>query len=115
MHVEHAAQIDDLEHIQAQIAKFVVNCRVERLADDLIGDVRAVEVRGIDVVHAIRDGRAQHGQRCIAILGWAEYAGSRELHGAVAETPDIAVAEFEAPGLIDAGHARDCSWLQVFV
>ena len=81
---EHAAQVDHVEDIDAQIAKIVVHglgqlrgrgrrqpgsivtapgpdlgdddevvrIRMQRLADQFVGDVRAVVVAGIDVVHA---------------------------------------------------------------
>ena len=72
---------------------------MQRLADELVGDVRAVEVAGVDVVHAARDGLAQHGQCRVVILGRAEHAGPGELHGAVAEPLHGAVAEGECAGL----------------
>ena len=132
MHVEHAAQVDDVEHIQAQVAEIVVDrlsqlrarngrdpgsigaapgadfrdddeiveVRVKRLADDLVGDVRAVEVGGVDVVHTAGDGFAQYGQRRVAILGRTENAASRKLHGPIAKTIHVAVAELKAAGLM---------------
>ena len=77
---------------------------MQRFADDLVGDVRAVEVAGVDMIHAGCDGLAQHGQCRVAIAGRAEHAGPRELHGAVAEPLHGAVAEGEGAGLVDAGH-----------
>jgi hypothetical protein len=35
---------------------------VQSLADDLVGDVRAVEVAGVDLVDARRDGLAEDGK-----------------------------------------------------
>ncbi len=90
MHVEHASQIDDIEHIQAQITEIVVNRLgqffgregwdprsilatpganlsdddqvvrkgMQRLADKLVGYVRAVEIAGINMVHFVRNGLA---------------------------------------------------------
>ena len=57
---------------------------MQRLADDLVGDMRAVEIAGVDVVDAARHRLAQHGERRVAILGRAEHAGPRKLHGAIA-------------------------------
>ena len=77
---------------------------MKRFADDLVGDVRAVEIAGVDVIHAGRDSFAQHGQCSVAILGGPEYAGTRELHGAVAKALHGAAAEGKRAGLADAGH-----------
>ena len=77
---------------------------MQRLADDLVGDVRPVEVAGVDVVDAARDRLAQHGEGRVTVLGRAEDAGSGELHGAVAEPLHGAVAEREGAGLVDDGH-----------
>jgi hypothetical protein len=66
--------------------------------------VWAVEVGGVNVVHTACNGLAQHGQRRVMILGWAEYAGSCELHGTVAKTLHDVIAELEGAGFIDAGH-----------
>ena len=62
----------------------ILGIGMQRLADDLVGDMRAVEVAGVDVVDAGRDRLAQDGDRRVAILGRAEHAGAGELHGAVA-------------------------------
>ena len=77
---------------------------MQRFADELVGDVRAVEVAGVDVVDAARDGLAQHRERRVAILGRPEHAGSGELHGAIAEPLHGAVAEGEGAGFADVGH-----------
>ena len=71
---------------------------MQRLADQLVGDVRAVEVAGVDVVHAARHRLAQHGERRVAILGRTEDAGPGELHRAVAHAVHGAVAERERAG-----------------
>ena len=72
----------------------------------LLAVVRAVEVAGVDVVDALLHRLAQHRERARAILGRAEDAGAGELHGAVADAPDRAVAEREGAGLveIELGH-----------
>ncbi len=80
--------------------------RMQRFADQLVGDVRTIEIAGVDVVHAARDCLAQHGQRRAMILGRAEHAGAGELHGAVAEPLHAAGAEVERAGLVDNGHDR---------
>ena len=131
MHVEHAAQVDDVEHVEAEVAQIVVDglrqlfarkgrdpgpvlaapgadlgdddeivgIGMQRLADDLVGDMRAVEVAGVDVVDAAGHRLAQHGERRVAILGRAEDAGPGELHGAVTQPLHGAVAEREGAGL----------------
>ena len=62
--------------------------RMERLADDLIGDVRAVVVRRIDVVHAGGDSFAQDGDGRVAVLRRTEDARTGEPHRAVAHPMD---------------------------
>ena len=49
---------------------------VQRFPDDLVGDVRAVEVAGVDVRDAHLSDLAQHGDGFAAIFGRAEHAGS---------------------------------------
>ncbi len=74
---------------------------MQRLADQLVGDVGAIEIAGVDMVYATRDRAAQHGTRGIGIFGRTEYAGSRKLHGAIAEPAHRAGAELERAGLVD--------------
>ena len=78
-----------------------VRVRRERLADDLVGDVRPVEVGGVDVGDAELDGLAKHGDCCVAILRRAEDSGAGELHRAVADA-----GEFEIGYRV--GAARQC-------
>src|SRR6266511_624708 len=112
----HRTVVDDVEHVQAQIAKVVVDTvsqflgrdgrlprfvgrasgpelcddhqprwiRVQRLPDDLVGDVRAVEVSRVDMVHASRYGFADDSDGAIGIPGRAPYAGASQLHRTVA-------------------------------
>src|SRR5690606_28077677 len=54
-------------------------------ARDFIGDVRAVDVGGVDVDDPTLDGLAQHGDRSEAISRRTEHARPREQHGAVAD------------------------------
>ncbi len=78
----------------------------ERLADDLVGDVRPVEVTGVDVVDPVRRRFAQHGERGLAILRRTEHARPGQLHRPVAEAVHGAVAEAEGAGGGDVGHGR---------
>jgi hypothetical protein len=57
---------------------------VQRLPDDLVGDVRAVEVSRVYMVHASRYGFAEDTDGAIGIPGRAPYAWAGQLHGAVA-------------------------------
>jgi hypothetical protein len=68
--------------------------------------VRTVEIAGVDVVHALRDGFAQDGKRPVVILGRAENARTCKLHGAIAYAISIAVAESESAGFLNSGHGR---------
>jgi hypothetical protein len=54
------------------------------LLDNLIGDMRAVEVAGVYMIYASGDGFAQNGDCSVNILWWAENARASELHRAVA-------------------------------
>jgi hypothetical protein len=76
----------------------VAGIRVERLPDQPVGDVRAVEIAGVDVVDAAGDGLAQHGEGGGGVPGRTEHAGAGQLHGAVAEAADGAVAQWEVGG-----------------
>ena len=58
--------------------------RVQGLPDDLVGDVRAVVVGRVDMVHAGRDGLAEDGDGTVRVLGRPPHAGAGQLHRAVA-------------------------------
>ena len=80
---------------------------MQRLGDDLIGDVRPIEVAGVDVIDAAFDGLPQDRDRFGSIFRRPEHAGAGKLHGAVAHAMDDAVAEAEGPGGgSDSGHGR---------
>lgn len=81
---------------------------VQRLADELVDHVRAVVVAGVDVVHAQLDRPPEDGDRLGAVGRRAHHVRARELHRAVAEAEDGAVAEgVGAGGLCGAdGHGR---------
>jgi len=66
---------------------------VQGLTVDLVGDVRAVEVGVVDVVHPTGNRLAQHNQDSILVFWGTKYAGSGKLHSAVAEPLYRAVAE----------------------
>ena len=61
---------------------------MQSLPDDLVGDVRAVVVGRVDMVHAGRDGLAQDGDGGVGILGRSPHAGAGQLHRAVAHPMD---------------------------
>ena len=71
----------------------VIGIGMKRLANELVGDVRAIVIAGVDVVDPPRDRLAKHGEGRVAILRRAEHARSGELHGAVAHTVHGAVAQ----------------------
>jgi ABC-type methionine transport system ATPase subunit len=77
---------------------------MQRFTNDLVGDVGAIEVAGVDVVYAARDRLAQHRQGRAMIFGRAKHARTSELHGAIAKPLHAAAAEVERAGLIDSGH-----------
>ena len=66
----------------------VVGVRVQGLADQRVGDVGAVVLRGVDVVDAELDGPAEHGDRRVVVARRPEDAGAGELHGAEADASD---------------------------
>ena len=62
----------------------ICGVRVQGLPDDLVSDVRAVEVAGVDMVHARRDGLPEDGDGTIRVLGRPPHAGAGQLHRAIA-------------------------------
>jgi hypothetical protein len=110
-------QIDDLQHIQAEMAQIVLHragevpageCRrprlvrsapgadlcddhqafgigMDRLADDLIGNVGPVIVAGVDVVDPQPHGLAHHGKGSLTVRRRPEGHRSGELDGAIAD------------------------------
>jgi len=57
---------------------------VDGILDDLVGDVRAVEVAGVDVIDVCCDGFAEDGEGGVHVAWWAEDVRAGELHGAIA-------------------------------
>lgn len=76
---------------------------VERLPDDLVGDVGAVEIAGIDVIHAGGDGFAQDGKGGVAVAGRPEDMGPGELHGTVAHAVDGELGARNGEGTAEVG------------
>jgi epsilon-lactone hydrolase len=60
-----------------------VRIRVQRLTDELVDGARAVELRGIDVVHPRLDRRPQHPQRLVTVARRPEHPVAGQLHRAV--------------------------------
>ncbi len=61
---------------------------MQGLPDDLVGDVRAVEVGRVDMIHAGRNGLAENGDGSVRVLGRPPHAGAGQLHRAVAHPLD---------------------------
>ena len=61
---------------------------MQGFADELVGDVRAVELGGIDVVDAKFDSAPQHRQRLVAVAWRPERTGPRQLDRAEANARD---------------------------
>ena len=57
---------------------------MKRLANKLVGDVRAIEIAGVNVIDAARHGLPQHGEGRIAIIRRSKHTRSGELHRAIA-------------------------------
>ena len=61
-----------------------VPIRVQRLTDDLIGDMRAVEVAGVDVIDASGNRLPQYGNCRRTILRRTPYVRTGKLHRSIA-------------------------------
>lgn len=61
---------------------------MQRLVDDLLGEVRAVGVRGVDEIHPELDGAAQHPDAFVAVVGRAPHALRGKAHRPEAESVD---------------------------
>ena len=80
--------------------------RRERFADEVLADVRAVAVGGVDEVDAQLDGAAQDGAGGVEVRGRTPDAGAGDAHGTEAEAVDLEVAaETEGAGGADRGGA----------
>jgi hypothetical protein len=66
---------------------------MKRLANKLVGDVRAIEIASVNVIDPARHRLAQHGECRVAILWRSKNARSGELHRAIAQTVYDTVAQ----------------------
>jgi len=57
---------------------------MERFSDKLIGNVRAIEVAGVDVIDTEPDNLAQDRNGTVVVCWRPEYMRTSQLHGAVA-------------------------------
>src|SRR6185437_14629895 len=71
----------------------VVRVGTERLGDQLLADLGAVGVGGVDQIDAELDRAPEHGDRFVAVRGRAEDFGAGDPHRAEAEPADLEVAE----------------------
>ena len=65
-----------------------VRVGVQGFFDDLVGDVRAVEVAGVDVRDTQLYRLAQYGHGSVAVGRWAEHVRASQLHRAVPHARD---------------------------
>src|SRR5437870_7686284 len=74
--------------------------------DQLIGDMRPIEVAGVDVIDSEPNDLAQDCDRAVVIFRWPEYMWTSELHGAVAHaSQDQIISKLEcAAGQGGRGH-----------
>ena len=78
----------------------VVGVGLQRLADQRVGDVRAVVLRRVDVVRAELDGATQDRDGLAVVPGRTEDARAGKLHRAEADAP------YRSPGQrVGGGHA----------
>lgn len=80
----------------------IVRVRVQRLADQLVRHIGAVELRGVDVIDAQLDRAAQDAQRLVTIARRPEHTRSRKLHRTVTDAPYEPVRQ-----PIRVGHRQD--------
>src|SRR5262249_42985676 len=71
---------------------------VERFADQVLGDVRAVAIGRVDEVDADLGQPAQRGQRCLTIGRRSPDAGAGEAMAAIAKTRDGDVPNLDVAG-----------------
>ena len=84
-----------------------VRIRVQRLADQFLGDVRAVGVRGVDEVDAELDEAAQHADAFVGVGRRAPDALARQAHRAESEAVDGEVAADGEGGHVQQPYADD--------
>lgn len=66
---------------------------MQRLPDDLVRDMRAIEITGIDMVDASFDSSSQHSNSDFAVPRRSEYTRASKLHRPISHTVHDAVAE----------------------
>ena len=84
-----------------------VRIGVQGLADQLVRDIGAIIVAGVDMIDAARDRLAQDLDRPVAVLRRPEHPRTRELHSAVAHALHNPVAERKRSGSVDHGLLLD--------
>src|SRR3546814_5804486 len=77
---------------------------VKRFANDLISDVRAIKIAGVDMVDARFHRPTQDRHRFRAVAGRAEHARSGKLHRAIAHPVYDTLAQWE-----EIGRAHVCT------
>ena len=82
----------------------VIGIGMKRLANELVGDVRAVVIAGVDVVHAPRDRLAKHAEGRVSILWRAEHAWVRPVASPRSPSGSGAVAQRENASGSDVGY-----------
>ena len=74
----------------------VVGVRVQGLVDELVGHVRAVVLRGVDVVDPGLDRPPQHRERLLAITGRSLHPGTGQLHRTEPDAGDLVRSQRKA-------------------
>ncbi len=62
---------------------------MKRFTDQFVGDVRPVELCGVDVVDAQLNCAPQHGQSLVVVARRPEHTGTGKLHGAESDAADM--------------------------
>ena len=85
----------------------VVRVRVERLGDQLLADIRAVRVGGVDQVDAEFDSSPEDGDRLVVVGRRAPDPRSRDPHRPEPKPAHPAIADLDRANVFvsDAGHA----------
>ena len=77
---------------------------MQRRADQLICDVGAIIIAGVDMVYALGDCCAQHGQRRVTIFRRSEHARAGQLHRTEAQSFHRAIAKRKRTGVVEIVH-----------
>ena len=85
--------------------------RVQGLADEFVDDAGPIGLRGVDVGDADAGRFAEDGESRVMVFRRADHPWAGELHGAVAETGDRAVAQGPgAAGEFQGGRVHRCAF-----